>query len=145
MLALVSITIYVILQNVVCADDTSEIVVWHRSFTIGIVIGTVLCTLIGTCLAYIILRTVKRKLSPPAYTMDDVPRDKSGMECFYANSISIPTDVSNVYQVQPILTVSEVVSSFKQSFNNLGDAILPRRSTHDKKILSVQEKNEIIL
>ncbi|UJR10337.1 hypothetical protein I4U23_014543 [Adineta vaga] len=147
MFSLISIIFVFMLQKFVCAEDKSNMIVWHYSFTVGIVSGTALCTIIGTCLAYLIVRNLKKKLSPPAYCVADVPMEKNGGEHFNGDDNYIVAEMPNLCQVQPILTVSEVVSSYKQSFDTLGDAILPRRWTRSKQVVKqenpVEEKTEV--
>ena len=74
------------------------------------------------------LRYMKKKLSRPVYYANDVPIAKDGNAYYIEN-----TDV-HINQIQPILTVSEVVSSMKQALENLGNTVIPQRgSTYSRK------------
>jgi hypothetical protein len=76
---------------------------------------------------------MKKKFSRPVYYVDDVPIEKDGNE-YHIENTNVQTN-----QIQPILTVSEVVSSMKQALENLGNTVLPQRwsTTQEKTDISI--------
>lgn len=66
----------------------------------------------------------KRQLSEPEY---DTSMEKEGTEY----CIEMDPEAPQVKQIQPILTVSEVFSSYKQAFENLGNAVFPQKSNNN--------------
>jgi hypothetical protein len=76
---------------------------------------------------------MKKKLSRPKYYVDDVSIQKDGNE-YYIENKDVSFQDPYIHRIQPILTVSEVVSSIKQALENLGNAVTPHRwSTAEQK------------
>ncbi len=63
-------------------------------------------------------------MSVPQYCIDDILNNKDSSEFNGTNNDSHP-QVPHLYQIQPILTVSQIVSSVKQSLTDLGHSLVP--------------------
>jgi hypothetical protein len=74
---------------------------------------------------------MKKKFSQPVYYADDVPIEKD------ANEYYIENNNAQIHQIQPILTVSEVISSIKDAFEHLDNTLFPQRSS------TTQEKTDV--
>jgi hypothetical protein len=82
---------------------------------------------------------MKKKFFQPQYYVDDVPVEKDGYEY---NDVASQTP--DPQQIQPIITVSEVVSSLRQSLDDLGHAVVPQRwSTMLIKETPIEEKTDL--
>lgn len=65
----------------------------------------------------------KRRVQPEYY-----------IECpSVSKAISDESTASEVQQIEPILTVSEVISSVKESLEHLGNTLLSSRHRHEEK------------
>jgi hypothetical protein len=69
----------------------------------------------------------KRRRAEPEYYIDDIKIQNDPPGYDKENFDAVPFPEPQLVQVQPILTVSEVVSSVKQSLEVLGHAITPKR------------------
>ncbi len=91
------------------------------------------------------LRCLKKRRSESEYYVDDIPIEKNPSEYGKENFDAISHE-PQLIQIQPILTVSEVVSSIKQSLEDLGHAITPKRWSTTQPMLNeelstIEEKN----
>jgi len=95
------------------------------------------------------LRCIKRRLFESQIYVDDVPVEKDGSEYYGGNEQNVDSQIPQLYQVQPILTVSEVVSSIKQSFEDLSNVITPHRWSTPKQMvdqnIQVKESNDLFI
>jgi hypothetical protein len=91
------------------------------------------------------LRCLKKRRSECEYYVDDIPIEKNLPEYDKENFDAISHE-PQLIQIQPILTVSEVVSSIKQSLEDLGHVITPKRWSTTQPMLNeesstIEEKN----
>jgi hypothetical protein len=95
------------------------------------------------------IRCIKRRFLESQYYIDDVTIEKNGSEYYGEIEKNVGIQIPNLYQVQPILTVSEVVSSVKQSFEDLGNVVIPHRWSNPKQMrdqeTQVKEPNDILI
>lgn len=88
------------------------------------------------------LKYMKKNLSQPEYYVDDVSIQKD-----YSENNDLVSQVPHLNQIQPILTVSEVVSSIRQALEHLGNTVIPHRwSTAQQMVIKespVQEKTDL--
>ncbi|CAF0993897.1 unnamed protein product [Adineta steineri] len=120
----------------------------NYSYIIGMIIGSILITIIGTGLTYLGMKRLTRKLSKSEYDVDDIGSEKDGSQYYDSNENYIISEMQNLYEIKPILTVSEVVSSVKQSFDDLGDALIPNHWLTRKHMVNQDtsvkdEKNDL--
>jgi hypothetical protein len=95
------------------------------------------------------LRCIKRRLSESQTYVDDIPVEKDGSEYYGGDEQNVDSQIPQLYQVRPILTVSEVVSSVKQSLEDLGNVITPHRWSAPKQMVDqetqVKEPNDLFI
>ena len=65
------------------------------------------------------IRYMKKNHSPPEYFDDEIVIEKKEFQNL--------DETPEIYQIQPIITVSEVVSSVKESLEHLGNTVMPKR------------------
>ncbi len=92
------------------------------------------------------LKCMKKNPTQPEYYVEDVSIEKDGNE-YYSENKDAVSPVAYLNQIQPILTVSEVVSSVKHALEDLGNAVIPHRWSTAKQMVteesSVQEKTDL--
>lgn len=66
---------------------------------------------------------------------NDISIEKGVSEYYVENEKTDEFEIPHLYQIQPILTVSEVVSSVKQSLEDFSDAVIPHRWSAPKKMV----------
>ncbi|CAF0977580.1 unnamed protein product [Adineta steineri] len=120
----------------------------NYSYIIGMIIGSILITIIGTGLTYLGMKRLTKKLSKSEYDIDDIESEKDGSQYYDSNENYIISEMQNLYEIKPILTVSEVVSSVKQSFDDLGDVLIPNHWLTRKHMVNQDtsvkdEKNDL--
>jgi hypothetical protein len=83
------------------------------------------------------LRCIRKKQYESEYYYgDDISIEKDGSEYY------VPPQVPHLNQIEPILSVSHVVSSFKQSLEDLGNTVLPTRWTTNQET-PVKENSDL--
>ena len=83
------------------------------------------------------LKYMKKTMSEPQYCIDDTISNKNGSE-FSVEKNENHSQAPQLHQIQPILTVSEVISSVKQSLEDLDAALRPSNWSRVQRIYNQQ-------
>ncbi|CAF3352293.1 unnamed protein product [Rotaria socialis] len=76
-------------------------------------------------IAYFISKRLKKQIYEPQYYIEETTiTEKDGKE-YYEGNNNIDSQVLNIHQIRPILSVSHVVSSITQALTNLTLALIP--------------------
>jgi hypothetical protein len=74
------------------------------------------------------VRCLKKRRVESEYYIEEVSIQKDAPEYYKENfDVVVSPPEPQLIQIQPILTISEVISSIKQSLQDLADAVTPKR------------------
>ncbi|CAF2391686.1 unnamed protein product [Rotaria sp. Silwood2] len=78
---------------------------------------------------YFALKFIKRQPSEPQSYADDISSNQNSNECYDGNNGTY-SEIQHLYQIQPIPTISHIISSTKQSLTDLCYSMIPSKWSH---------------
>ncbi len=86
------------------------------------------------------MRCIKRKMSEPQYFIDDTPNNKDNSE-YHGKNNDPYAQIPNINQIQPDVTISHMISSIKQSLDDLCTSLVPYSWSHAQRVYN--QKNPL--
>ncbi|CAF0795153.1 unnamed protein product [Rotaria sordida] len=121
-----------IFSNWVIAEDIENegmnyiLIISQVFLIIGITVAFVIIIISSVIFAYFTLKFITTQTTEPQYYINDTSIDKDS-NTYHNEYNDTSFEIQYLYQIRPILTVSHVISSIKQSFTYLYYSLIPSK------------------